>query len=388
MVFFLIYLDMEKRYKILFTGGGTGGHLFPLISVISEVKKTFPKNSIEIYYMGPREDIAKEYMEKEGVIIKNIFTGKIRRYFTPLSVLQNIFDLLIKIPIGIIQAIFYIFIMSPDLIFSKGGHGSLPPVISGRILQVPIFLHESDIIPGATNKFLQKFAVEVFVSFQNTKGVDKNKIITVGNPVREELLLGDRGDAVEMFSINGGKPVLLVIGGSQGSERINDIILSILNDMLKFFEVIHQCGEKNIKRVSSESNVAIFDEQLKKYYHVYPFFDEEQMKNAYAIADLVVSRAGAGSIFEISANKKPSVLLPLPEAAQDHQTKNAYAYAKSGTAVVLEEQNLTPHFFFEKLKQLFSPQQQLRVMSSRAGEFSNPKSGKVIASYIKEYLTR
>ena len=379
---------MARKNKIIFTGGGTGGHVFPLVSIIREIKKTLPENLLEMHYIGPKEDIARDYIEKEGVNVKYIYAGKLRRYFTALSFLQNITDILFKVPLGILQSSFYIFKESPDLVFSKGGYGSLPAVISAYIFRVPIFFHESDIAPGMTNRILQKLAVEVFTSFQDTENVDKQKMINVGNPIREGVTGGSKEKGIEMFSLSREKPVILVIGGSQGSERINDLILSMLVDMLEHFEVIHQCGVGNIKKVSNEADAIIASKEKRKYYHVYSFFTEREIKEAYAVADLVISRAGSGSIFEISANKKPSILLPLPEAAQNHQLKNAYYYAESGRAIVLEENNLTPHFFLEKVKQLFSPVEQLRVMGERAGEFYQPKSAKIIAAYIKEYLRR
>ncbi len=379
---------MKKRFKVTFTGGGTGGHIFPLVSVIRELKKTVPEELLEIEYIGPQEEIAREYIENKGIKVKYIYAGKLRRYFTPASFLQNIVDVLFKIPVGIIQSSVYMFKSAPDLVFSKGGYGSLPAVISAYIFRTPVFFHESDIIPGTTNKLLQKIALETFVSFQDTKGVNPKKKITVGNPIREGVTGGDKEKAIEMFSLTREKPVILVLGGSQGSNRVNELILSGIGDMLEHFEIIHQCGKENIDYVSKQVEAVVLEKEKKKYYHPYSFFDEEKMRNAYAVADLVVSRAGSGSIFEISANEKPSILLPLPEAAQDHQTKNAYYYADTGAAIVMEEQNLTPHFFLEKLKQLFSPREQLRVMSKRAAEFYNPKSAKIIASYIKEYLKR
>ncbi len=379
---------MEKKFKIIFTGGGTGGHVFPLVSIIRETKKVLPQDLAELHYIGPEEDIARDYIEKEGVKVKYIFTGKLRRYLTPLSFLQNAVDILFRVPLGVVQSSIYIFKESPDLIFSKGGYGSLPSVISGYVFRVPIFFHESDIAPGMTNRILQKMATEVFTSFRDTEKVSKNKMINVGNPIRNEVFGGDKEKGMQMFSLNREKPVLLVLGGSQGSERVNELILSMLKDALDNFQIIHQCGSKNAERVSTQADALIRDKEKREMYHVYSFFNEEQMREAYAVADLVVSRAGSGSIFEISANKKPSVLLPLPEAAQNHQLKNAYYYAETGAATVLEEENLTPHFFLEKLKQLFSPREQLRVMSERAGEFYNPKSAKIISAYIKEYLTR
>ncbi len=377
---------MKKKFKIVFVGGGTGGHLFPLISVIRELKRIFPEGSLEMSYIGPREKLAEEYIEREGVRVKYILTGKLRRYLGLGAMLRNIVDM-IKIPIGITQSFFYMFFHSPDLIFSKGSHGSFPPVISGRVLQIPIFLHESDVIPGAANRFLQRLALEVFVSFQGTKNVSPEKMVTVGNPIRREIMNGSAEEARKIFSLSGGKPVILVMGGSQGSERINELILTILGSLLDSFEVIHQCGEKSLRNVATEANAVIPEKEKRERYHAYPFFSEEQMRAAYAVADLVISRAGSGSIFEISANGKPSILIPLPEAAQDHQTKNAYVYTREGTGVVIEEENLTPNFFLERLKSLFYPKEQLNAMGEKAKSFSNPRAAKVVASYIKEYLT-
>ena len=375
----------RNSYKIIFTGGGTGGHTFPLIAIIRELKKIFPEN-LDIYYIGPKDNITKPYMEEEGVKVRYVFAGKIRRYWDLKSSLQNIVDILFKIPIGIIQSIFHVFLISPDLVFSKGGYGSLPCVLVGRMFQVPVFLHESDSILGAANEILQRFSVEVFVSFPDTKGVDNNKMVVVGNPIREEILTGDRGEGEKIFNLQKEKPLLLIMGGSQGSERINDIVLHILNEMLDYFEIIHQCGASNYEHVSAEANAIISKEEMKKEYHLYPLLSEKEIKHAYKLADLVVSRAGSGSIFEIAATGSPSILLPLPEAAQNHQARNAYFYSRTGAAVTLEEENLKPHFFLDRVKELFSPPMQLKAMRGNTTIFAKPRAGEVIASYIKEYL--
>ncbi len=378
--------NMKKNsYKIIFSGGGTGGHTFPLIAIIRELKEIFPEN-LDIYYIGPKDNITKPYMEEEGVKVKHVFTGKVRRYWDLKSSLQNIIDVLFKIPIGVIQSIFYIFFISPDLVFSKGGYGSLPCVVAGRVFQVPVFLHESDSILGAANNFLQRFSVEVFTSFSDTKKVDNNKMVVVGNPIRKEILTGGREEGEKMFNLQKEKPLLLIMGGSQGSERINDIILHVLNEMLDYFEIIHQCGSQNHKHVSAESNAIITDKEIKKGYHLYSLLNEEQIRHAYKLSDLIISRAGSGSIFEIAAVGKPSILLPLPESAQNHQARNAYFYSRTGAAIVLEEENLTPHFFLDRVKGLFSPPLQLKAMKDNTGIFAKPRAGKVVASYIKEYL--
>jgi len=163
--------------------------------------------------------------------------------------------------------------------------------------------------------------------------------------------------------------------------------LEILPEILKDFELIHQSGEKNFAQVKAEAEV-ILTKDLKKYYHLFPFLKEEELKKAYAVSDLIVSRAGSGSIFEIAAVGKPSILIPLPEAAQNHQLENAYKYAQNGAAIVLEEENFTPRFFLEKLKYLFSHPEELEKMSLAAKEFSKPMAAKIIAEYIVSYLTK
>lgn len=375
--------------KILFTGGGTAGHIYPIIAVAREIKKVSSQGDFQFFYIGPKDDFGEILLSQEGIEVKKILAGKIRRYFGLKSLPQNIVDIFIKIPIGFFQALFRIFIISPDLIFSKGGYGSLPVVLAGWFLLVPIFLHESDITPGLANKLMSKFSLEIFASFpvERTEYLSPKKMISVGNPIRSELLNGKKENANKLFHLTGEKPVILVLGGSQGSQRINDVLLIILPEILKDFELIHQTGQKNYKEIEAETMV-VTDEKLRKYYHLFSFLLEEELREAYAVADLIVSRAGAGSIFEIAAVGKPSILVPLSEAAQNHQYKNAYAYAETGAARVIEEPNFTPHFFLERLKFLFSQPGNLNTMANNARNFSKPYAAKVIAEYLVNYLTQ
>jgi UDP-N-acetylglucosamine--N-acetylmuramyl-(pentapeptide) pyrophosphoryl-undecaprenol N-acetylglucosamine transferase len=378
---------MVKKYKIIFTGGGTGGHIFPLVAIIRELRKILPTDLIEIYYIGPKDSLSEKYMKNENVEIKYIYTGKMRRYLGPRAILENFIDIFFRIPVGIIQAFFYLYILSPDLIFGKGGYGSFPVILTAKIFQVPIILHESDAVLGAANQFLQKLSTEIFASFPKTEKIINNKMFVVGNPIREEILKGNKEKAKEIFKLSGEKPVVLILGGSQGSERINDLFLSSASPFLENFQVIHQCGENNYKQVLAESKATI-KEELRKNYHLTPFLNEEEIAHAFALTDLVVSRAGSGSIFEIAAAGKGGVLLPLPEAAQNHQLKNAYAYASVGAGIVFEEENMSPRFFLQKIKELFSPIEQIKIMERNAKSFSKPRAGFVIASYLKEYLTK
>ena len=374
--------------KILFTGGGTAGHIVPIIAIIRELKKIYSKKDLQLFYIGPRDDFSSKLFNEEDIKVKYILAGKIR---TPISVenlFQNIIDIFFKAPIGIIQSFLYIFFLNPDLIFSKGGFGSVSPVLVGKLFSIPIFLHESDIIPGRANKFLSKFALEIFVSFPNTEYFSFKKMILVGNPIRQEILEGGERKAKKVFRLTGEKPVILILGGSQGAQRINNKILEILPMLLKDFEVIHQCGEKNFKEINSEAKVILEKEnkELSRYYHLFPFLEEYKLSLAYKVCNLVVSRAGSGSIFEIAASGKPSVLIPLAEAAQNHQARNAYHYSINGACMIIDEANFTTHFFLERIKYLFSNSEKLKEMARKAEDFSRPQSAKIIARYLVEYL--
>jgi UDP-N-acetylglucosamine--N-acetylmuramyl-(pentapeptide) pyrophosphoryl-undecaprenol N-acetylglucosamine transferase len=371
--------------KILFAGGGTAGHVFPIIAIIREIKRTHPKENFQFFYLGPKDKFAISLLSQEGIIVKTILAGKFRRYFS----FKNIVDIIFKLPIGILQAFYHIFVISPDLIFSKGGYGSIPAVISGWMLLTPIFLHESDVSPGLANKITSKIALEIFTAFplEKTEYFPAKKMISVGNPIRQEILEGDKKEAKKIFKLAGGKPVILILGGSQGAQRINDMILIVLSELLDKFEIIHQTGEGNFEEVKAESEVVI-SKSSKKYYHVFSFLNEKELSCALRVADLIISRAGAGSIFEIAAVEKPSILVPLPGAAQNHQTRNAYAFAEGGATLVMEEANFIPHFILEKLKNLFQNPKKLKEMAKGAKGFSRPEAARIIAGYIVTYLTQ
>jgi UDP-N-acetylglucosamine--N-acetylmuramyl-(pentapeptide) pyrophosphoryl-undecaprenol N-acetylglucosamine transferase len=236
---------------------------------------------------------------------------------------------------------------------------------------------------------LSRFSVEIFTAFPVGKitGIPEKKMISTGNPIRTKLLQADKEQAKKDFKLTGDKPVILILGGSQGAQRINDKILEILPEFLKDFEVIHQCGSKNFNQIKAEIKV-IMPKGLEKYYHLYPFLDDKNLANAFAAADAAVSRAGAGAIFEIAAMGLPSILIPLPESAKNHQVKNAYCYAETGASIVIEETNFLPHFFLGKLKNLFSNPEKMKTMKHEAKTFSRPKAAQVIAEYIIEYLNQ
>lgn len=368
--------------RLLFTGGGTGGHIFPLIAIARELRKLLPAEEIEFFYLGPNKpELELILLSQEGFNIKTISSGKIRRYLS----FENFKDILFKIPIGILQSLFYLLRFRPALVFSKGGYGSFPVTISALFLGIPVFLHESDITPGLANRVASKWAKKIFISFQKTEYFSLKKTTFVGNPIMREILNGNKQRAKEIFNLTFEKPIILILGGSQGAQTINDFILRILNEFLKDFELIHQCGINHLKSVKAEAQV-IIEKELEKYYHPIGFLREEKLKHALAAADLIISRAGSGAIFEIAAVGKPSILIPLTKSAGNHQAKNAYRYFQAGACQIIEEGNLKPNFFLEKVKYIFFHKDELEKMKENALKFSKPESARIIAREILEYI--
>lgn len=373
--------------KILFAGGGTGGHILPIIAVARELKRSYPGKDLELSYIGPEDKFGDILLSQEGIKTFVVKAGKLRRYRNPSAFLQNLADMLWNTPSGICKAFKVLFFLAPDLIFSKGGYGAIPATVAGRLLRIPVFLHESDIIPGKANRSAEKFALEIFTSFPFTQYFSPKKILLVGNPIRKRILSGSREKATQIFQLVGDKPIIFIMGGSQGASRINDMLLAVLDEALNQFEIIHQTGSANFKTVEEEAKVVITEPNLP-YYHPIPFLNENELRHAYAAADFICSRGGSGSIFEIAALGKPSILIPLPESAQNHQVENAYAYAKTGATIVLEEANMKPHFFFERIRGIVFDQAETDRMREAALRFAKPDAARVIADYLLAYLIR
>jgi len=377
----------DIKIKIILTGGGTGGHVYPLVSVFRSLKQIAGQKllTIDALYLGA-DGFAKEELEKEGIKVKVISAGKMRRYFSIL----NFFDIF-KVFFGFFQSLWLVWKFMPDVIFSKGGYGSVPVVIVGWIYRIPVFIHESDSVPGLSNKIATKFAARIGVSFP--KALDyfpAEKTALVGNPIRTDLLQKiNKEDGIKHFGFASDKPIVLILGGSQGSQRINDLILEVLYDSIKNnIQKLHQTGEKNFREVLAEAKIIIgnLPESYQKYYQAKGFFNEDEYALALACSDLVIARAGSGTIFELSAAKKPSILIPLPEAASDHQRENAFAYQKSGASIVFEEKNILPNLFLEQIVNLLQDKEKLNDLGNRANMFSQQNPSDNIAKEIFKIL--
>jgi len=366
--------------RIILTGGGTGGHIFPLVSVAKKLKEKLGANA-ELLYIGSGAKIEKEVMEKEGIATKNIVSGKMRRYFS----LQNFVDLF-RIPVGIIQSLWILVNFMPDVVFSKGGYACVPIVIAAWIYRIPVLIHESDAIAGLANRFSGKLAKRVAISYPSAKKYfSPNKIAMTGNPVRKELVGADSLLIRNNFSLIESRPIILVLGGSQGSQVINDSIIKILPQLLKRAQIIHQTGELNYENVIHKAAEYGIKSGRDGYIPV-KFLEPKLLGSAYAASDLIISRAGANSIAEIAANRKPAIFIPLSNSANDHQRGNAYDIAEIGGALVLEESNLGSNIFLERIEKMLNEKEFSNSMVEKIVTFYHPNADEIIANGILEIV--
>ncbi len=364
--------------RIVLTGGGSGGHVFPLIAVARKIKEKIGSEA-EFLYIGSGADIEKEMMDKEGISAKHVLAGKRRRYFS----LRNFIDFF-KIPAGIIQSLWMLLRYMPDVVFSKGGYVSVPVALAAWVYRIPVIIHESDAVPGTANQIIAKFCRHIIVAYPEARQYFESRATALwGNPVRENINQGNIEKARQIFHFTESKPTVLVMGGSQGSRIINEAIIKILPKILFRTQVIHQTGEKNYDEVVHKAAEQGIKAGREGYYPV-KFLGDEEIKEAYALADLVISRAGAGSIAEIAANKKPSILIPLENSANDHQRMNAYALAKIGGALVLEETNLGEHIFLEKIEKILDDNELREKMAREINFFHHPQAAEHIAAGVIE----
>lgn len=359
--------------RILLSGESTGGHLVPIIAVYEELRKKTLElsvhDSVEFMLISTDSDFLKAFVQNTDIKYQALKMQSENQQTNIFTSITNFFRIL-----------FSIFDYMPDVIFAKGGYVSLPVVISGKILRIPVILHESDAIPKKIDEFMAHFAKRVAVSFEETKKFyNPEKVFFSGNPVDLSVAKADREESRKKLSINGSKPVIFIIGGGHGAKEINDLVLEILPELLEKYEIIHQCGigdyEKIRARIQSVSIPFIDD------YHLFPFL-KQGMANAYAACDLVVSRAGANTVAEIMLVGKPSILIPLSDAGSDDQNRNAFFFAEAGAAILINEKNLKPHLFMETIDNVFASKLKIIEMMKAARQLARPEAASVVADEI------
>lgn len=352
-----------KEKKIVLTGGGTAGHVTPNVALLPSLKKA----GYDITYIGSYNGIEKGLIEEQNIPYHGISSGKLRRYLD----IKNFSDPF-RVLKGYSEARRILKKLKPDVVFSKGGFVSVPVVFAASRCHIPVIIHESDMTPGLANRLSIPFASKVCCNFPETvKLLPEGKAVLTGSPIRSELRTGSREVGLSFAHLSRNKPVILIIGGSQGAAAINKAVRSILPRLLNHFQIIHICGKDHI-----EPSL-----QNKDGYTQFEYVKTE-LKDVFAAADIMISRAGANSICEILALRKPNILIPLSKASsRGDQILNAQSFKKQGFSEVIEEENLTDNLLYETIKRVYQNRKQY-IDAMEKSELTDSIS--IITSLIEE----
>jgi len=362
--------------KIIFTGGGTGGHFYPIIAVVESIQKITKEKKLltpEMFFFAPTP-YNQGLLYDHHIQYKKVTAGKIRRYFSILNFLD-----IFKTLWGSLIALFDVFDIYPDVVFSKGGYGSFPAVFAARILGIPVFIHESDSSPGRVNKWAGKFAKRVGVSYIEAAQFFKpEKVAHTGQPILAEKLTPLSHGTGEFFEFDESIPTIFILGGSQGAEIINNMILDCLPDLVKKYQIIHQTGSANLQMMKESAAAVLLENPNRKRYKPFAYLNSLEMRMASGLAHLVISRAGS-TIFEISSWQKPSIIIPINKEVSHDQTKNAFAYAHSGACSVIQEENLKPNILMTEIRRILENKELSDKMKESAKNFFHPGAADQIA---------
>ncbi|MEK7586223.1 MAG: UDP-N-acetylglucosamine--N-acetylmuramyl-(pentapeptide) pyrophosphoryl-undecaprenol N-acetylglucosamine transferase [Patescibacteria group bacterium] len=362
--------------KILLTGGGTGGHFYPLIAIAEELNALVEKEKIidlKLYYMSDAP-YDKRMLFENRITYVQIPSGKMRTYFS----IRNFFDIFTT-GIGAFFGLLSTFFIYPDVVISKGGYAAFPAVFAAKLLRIPVIIHESDSSPGRLNLWTAKFAKKIAVSWPEAgEKFPKEKVAHTGQPIRKAILHSNPEGSHDFFKFTANLPVLFVYCGSQGAEIINNTILEILPELLSKYQIIHQTGPDLYNDVLTRSKFVLDNNPYISRYRPIAYLNNLTIRMASGAATLVISRAGS-SIFEIASWGIPSIIIPITNSNGDHQRKNAYSYARAGGCEVIEEGNLSPHVLVAEIDRLVNNKERLEQIKKSALAFADSKAAEKIA---------
>lgn len=362
--------------KILLTGGGSGGHFYPLIAIAEKLNELASREKIldlKLYYMSDAP-YDKRMLFENRITYVQIPAGKMRLYFS----IRNFFDLF-STATGAFFGLISMFFIYPDVVISKGGYSAFPAVFAAKLLRIPVIVHESDSSPGRLNRWTAKFAVKVAVSWPEAADfLPKDKTALTGQPIRKEILHGDKEGAYDFFKLSSSSPIILVIGGSQGAEIINNTIVDILPQLVEKYQIIHQAGLNNIEDVTLRSKLLLENSSYSNRYVATAYLNNLATRMAAGISTIVISRAGS-AIFEIASWGIPSIIIPITNSNGDHQRKNAFNYARTGACEVIEESNFSPHILMATIEKIIENKEKLESMKTSALAFATPTAAETIA---------
>ncbi len=369
--------------KIVITGGGTGGHFYPLLAVVDAILEECREQKIldpRIYYTGPNPYNPKELFDRDIKFVR-IPAGKKRINPKGFAIVRNFFDVF-RMGFGVCIGLVKIFMIFPDVVFAKGGFSSFPTLFAARILGIPVIMHESDSVPGRVNMWASKFARKIAVSFkESAEYFDIKKTAYTGQPVRSELLTPLKVGAYEYLNLDPNLKTISVLGGSLGAKKINDIIIQILPELVKTCQVVHQTGKANFEIVKGMAKLTLEGSTNPDRYKPIDYLNMMAMRMVGGISDIIISRAGSG-IFEIAAWGVPSILIPISDSNGDHQRKNAFNYLRAGGCEVIEENNLSGQILLNEIHRILSNPTLQDKMKAGAKNFATPDAAKTIAHEV------
>ncbi len=369
--------------RILLLGGGTGGHFYPLIAVAEGIEDLCAEKTLlepEFYYIGP-EPFDPPTLLEHGISYRPGTAGKIRRGES----IVNIFDSF-KTVIGVSRAIPQMFSLYPDVVFSTGGYAAFPALVAARLFRIPVIIYDADAKPGKVSLWSSKFARAIAVAHpeaaRHFPTRVRHKIARVGHPIRKEILGVMKEGGFEFLNLDRSVPAVLVLGGSQGARAINESLLDALADLVTRYNIVHQTGAANLEETTGIASVVLKDSPHPERYRAFGLLNTLALRMAAGAASLIVARAGSGTIFELASWGIPAILVPIPPDVSHDQTENAFSYARSGGAVVVEQRNLTPHVLSAEIDRLMNDATLREKMSIAGKEFARPEAARKIARML------
>ena len=350
--------------QIILTGGGTAGHVTPNIALLPSLAAA----GYQVTYIGSYTGIEKQLIEDLGITYYGISSGKLRRYKS----WKNLTDPF-RVIAGYFQSRKLIRKIKPNIVFSKGGFVSVPVVLAASHKHIPVIIHESDMTPGLANKIAMRGATKICCNFPETlKYLPKDKAVLTGSPIRHELLLGNKPAGLKLCGFNTSKPIILVVGGSTGAVKVNNAVRAILPDLLKKYQVVHLCGKGK-----TDASLNGIDGYIQFEYI------SDQMRDLFAISDIVISRAGANAICELLALRKPNILIPLPASqSRGDQLLNAASFEKSGYSYVLQEEELTSNTLLKAVQYVYDEREEY-IQTLKESKLN--RAIPIIMNLIKKY---
>ena len=369
--------------RIVLTGGGTGGHFYPLIAVAQAIEDLTQERRLiepELFYIGPAP-FDPQALQEHDIRYLSSPAGKIRAY----SSLLNIFGFLFTF-FGVIRSTFQLYGLYPDIVFSSGGYAAFPTLYAARLLQIPVLIYDADAKPGRVSLWSSKFAKWITVAHPEAAAQFPQKvrerIVRVGHPIRREIEHPSAEGGHEFLKLSSDVPTIFIMGGSQGAKAINDVVIDTLPELVKSYNVIHQTGNANIDEVSGIASVMLKNSQHADRYRPFGLLNALALKMAAGISGLVIARAGSGTIFEVASWAIPAILVPIPLDVSHDQTENAFSYARSGAAEVIEQRNLSSHILKAEIDRIMNDPTAQESMKTAARTFARPDAAKKIATTI------